>query len=169
MPRAKVHWKSITLIYIYPLTTKTTNLALYLSIESSDLYFTIYTHLQPTFFLSFGNSTRSQVWSFSRAHISSSIVCFYSLLDRASKISFENKEKISESAFGKRVWDQEIPCSMDFIQQRWVFKFLAGLNSIFYHVRQQILSHERKSDLDEAISIVLNEPSEINVITAWNW
>ncbi|CAA7405798.1 unnamed protein product [Spirodela intermedia] len=34
---------------------------------------------------------------------------------------------------------------------------IAGLNSVFDQVRQQILSRERKCDLDEAISIILNE------------
>ncbi|CAA7396036.1 unnamed protein product [Spirodela intermedia] len=49
--------------------------------------------------------------------------------------------------------------SQDFfyLQSKILFKFLAGLNSIFDQVKQQILSRERKCDLDEAISIILNE------------
>ena len=66
---------------MYPLAT---NRALYLSIDPSALYFTVYTHLQPTGFFPSGNFTNSQVLFFSNASISIFIACFHFSLDKAS-------------------------------------------------------------------------------------
>lgn len=61
-----------------------TNLALYLSIDPSALYFTEYKHLQPTGFFSVGRMTNSQLLFLFNASISRSMVCFHFLSDNAS-------------------------------------------------------------------------------------
>ena len=56
-----------------------TNLALYLSMDPSALYFIVYTHLHPTGFFPFGRATTSQVLFFSNTSISASMACFHFL------------------------------------------------------------------------------------------
>ncbi|CAA6661384.1 unnamed protein product [Spirodela intermedia] len=58
----------------------------------------------------------------------------------------------------------EITAIRNFIDRRRVFKFLAGLNFMFDQVSQYILNREKKVELDEAISIILNEDSRRNLM-----
>lgn len=52
----------------------------------------------------------------------------------------------------------------NFIKRWHIFKFLAGLNLAFDHVRRQILGCEKRPNLDEVILIALNEESHKELV-----